>query len=361
MGEIVSTSILQSAPDAIVCLDDRGVVREWNSAAEQLFGYPRAVAEGQTLETLLRLEIPELRPRPTGPPSARADVCCRGAGGTLIETEWSFAAVLDEAGTRTATIGIARAISETRGLERNLARAARAATVAEVTAAIVHQLSQPVGAILMTARTCLRGFERKTLTNDQITAALSRLSADAARASDTIAKVRALAQSSTSAPQLLSVNDVVCETLDVMRSEFRGGRIEIRAALGELPLVVADRGQLQQVIANLVSNAVQAMSAHADCPGVVLVRSIATGRDEVLIEVEDSGPGISPDMHDQVFAPFFTSRPNGLGLGLAVCKTIVEAHGGKIWAAPCARGACFVLSLPAAGSGQPSGEHRIRR
>ena len=359
MGELVSTSILQSAPDAIVCLDDRGVVQEWNSAAERLFGYPRAVAEGQTLQTLLQLDIPELLPRPTGPPSARADLRCRGAGGTLIETEWSFAAVIDEGGTRTGTIGIARAINETRGLERNLAHAARTATVGEVTTAIAHQLSQPLGAILITAKTCLRGFERKTLTNDQITEALSRLSADAARAADMIAKVRALAQSSTSARELLSVNDVVRETLEMMRSEFHGGRIEIRTALGDLPFVVADRVQLQQVIANLVSNAVQAMSAPADRPGVLLLRSIANGHDEVRLEIEDSGPGISPDMHDQVFAPFVTSRTNRLGLGLSVCKAIVEAHGGKIWAAPCARGACVVLSLPAAGSGPPPGQHRI--
>jgi PAS domain S-box-containing protein len=348
-----SMAILQGAPDAIVCLDDRGIVQAWNGAAERLFGFPRPAAEGQPLQTLLQIEIPVLVSQSNGPSSACADLLCRGADGTLVGAEWSFSAVFDDAGARTATIGIARKLNERRRVERELAQAARAATVSQVTSAIAHRLSQPVGAILITAKTCLRGFERKTLTNDEIVEALGRLSADAARASDMIAQVRALPPASTPERELLSVNEVLRQTLDAMQTEFDGGRIAIRTELAELPLVAADRIQLQQVIANLVANACQSIGMNGDRTGLLRIRSVANGPDEICLEVEDSGPGIPPAMQEQVFAPFVTTRPNGLGLGLSVCRAIVEAHGGRIWVAPSANGARVVFSLPARASTPP--------
>jgi PAS domain S-box-containing protein len=337
---------MQCAGDAIVCFDEGGIVRAWNRAAERIFGYPRAVAEGQALRTLLQVDIPELVPHSNGSRSVRVGLLCRGANGTLVDADWSFSAVIDEAGVRTATIGIAREPGAAGRGRNELAEAARAATVGEVVTAIAHQLSQPLGAVLIAAKTCLRGFERKTLNNDEIIQALTRLSADATRASDMVAKVRRLAPASPPDRRLLSVNDVIRQTLDVLQPSFHGSRIDLSMELTEVPVVAGDRVQLQQVIADLVTNALQAMSADGDGSGSLWLRSIAAGPNEVWVEVEDSGPGIPASMRAELFAPFATSRPGGLGLGLAVCKAIVEEHGGKIWAAPGSRGAKLVFSLP---------------
>lgn len=184
--------------------------------------------------------------------------------------------------------------------------------------------------------------------------ALSRILKDGNRASEVITRIRALSKKMPPRKDLLAINDIVLEVVGLTRGEAERSRVSVQTALARgLPPVSGDRIQLQQVVLNLMVNAMDAMHGNREGPRELLVGSQMGGSDSVVVIVKDSGPGIDPDHIGRIFEAFYTTKPHGIGMGLAICRSIVEAHDGRLWAATNgSRGATFQFSLPVDANGR---------
>jgi len=220
--------------------------------------------------------------------------------------------------------------AQLRRSETELAHATRVSTLGELTASIAHEVSQPLGAM----REALRAIIM-----------------DANRGNDVIRRVRALAKKTDLHKMPLDINDVIEEVMLIFRQEALSHGVSLRQELASaLPQVLGDRVQLQQVIMNLLMNGIQATSAATGRRHELRIRTQKHGPDRILVAVEDSGTGIEPQNMDRLFSAFFTTKPNGLGIGLSICRSIVEQHGGDIWATRnSAEGSTFQFTLPARG------------
>ena len=236
--------------------------------------------------------------------------------------------------------------------QTELAHVTRLATLGELTASIAHEINQPLGAIVNNAGACLRWLAARNLEEVRNSAAL--VIADGHRASEIISRIRALATNAPPRRDWLDVNDTVRDVAALAQSELsrHGVALDTRLA-DDVPHIVADRIQLQQVILNLVVNAIEAMSGRGDGRRELSIRSGLDDARHVTVAVRDSGPGLDAKNVDRVFDAFYTTKPQGLGMGLAICRTIVEAHGGRLWATPNdGRGATFQFTLPIGGSAE---------
>jgi PAS domain S-box-containing protein len=240
-----------------------------------------------------------------------------------------------------------------RKTQAELAHVTRVATLGELTASIAHEINQPLGAIVNNASACLRWLTAQKLEEARQSAALAV--ADGHRAGEIIARIRALAKKAPPQKDWLDVNETIHEVIALARSEMQRNNIALETRLSEnVPVVLADRIQLQQVILNLIINAIEAMSGAGDGPRELLVRSGTDESQVVLISVQDSGPGFDPKSLDHLFDAFYTTKPQGLGMGLAISRSIINAHGGRLWAtANDDRGATFHFTLPSGGEKVP--------
>ena len=234
---------------------------------------------------------------------------------------------------------------------RQLAQVTRRTTLATMTASIAHEINQPLGAIVMTSGACLRLLASPEPDLDQVREALRRMVDDGQRASNILANIRTMFRNDAQEPMSLNVNVLVRDVLALVRSELERHRIAVQAALCEdLPTIVGERVALQQVLLNLIMNAVEAMSALTDRTRQLSVKTEWCEPDGVLIVVADDGTGIEPTNIDRIFDAFFTTKSQGMGMGLSICQSIVEAHGGRLWAAPgVPHGSVFNLQLPIGG------------
>lgn len=232
-------------------------------------------------------------------------------------------------------------------LQAEFAHAARVSMLGELTASIAHEVNQPLAAISASASAGLRWLDRPEPDLGEVRDVIARVSADARRAADIIARVRDMAGHKAPERAAVSVNGVIEEACAFLRHELQSHSVAMRLELGRaLPAVMGDRTQLQQVIVNLAVNAMQAM-ANVD-QRTVTIRSSADDA-IVTIAVEDTGPGIAADAAPRLFESFFTTKASGMGMGLPICRSIVEAHGGAIAARNRdGGGASFVVTLPAA-------------
>jgi signal transduction histidine kinase len=235
-----------------------------------------------------------------------------------------------------------------------LARVSRLTTMGAMTASIAHEINQPLAAIAANANAGLRWLSRPTPDLEEVHATLKRINNDAHRASDVIQGIRAVFKKTPAQGVLVDVNGVITEVLALVHGELIGHLVQARSELlADLPQIRADRVQLQQVILNLVMNAIEAMSAVEGRPRRLEVKSSRQAPDAVLVTVEDSGPGIDPEGRERIFDAFFSTKSSGMGMGLFICRSIVEAHGGRLWVTNAkTHGAIFNLALPV---GQPSG------
>jgi signal transduction histidine kinase len=213
---------------------------------------------------------------------------------------------------------------------------------------IAHEVNQPLMAIVTNADTCLSWLASDTPQLDEVQKAAERIVADGHRAGDIIKTIRALARKSSPEMTQLDMNDAIAEVLDLTRGELRRHDVSLETELsGGLETVMADRIQMQQVILNLVMNSIEAMSAIMDRPRVLRVISRIDGPDSVLIVVTDTGTGLDPGKVDRIFDAFFTTKLEGLGMGLSICRSIIEAHGGRLWASPNRPyGSIFQFTMP---------------
>jgi PAS domain S-box-containing protein len=234
-----------------------------------------------------------------------------------------------------------------RQAQADLAHINRVTTMGELTASLAHEIKQPISAAVTDARTCLRWLVRDQPEVAEAREAAARIVKDVTRAADIIGRISVLFKKGAPQRELVDVNELIREMIVLLRSEANRYSIAIRTELAEdLPKVMADRVQLQQVFMNLMLNAIDAMKETTD--GSELTIKSEPGDGQVLISVSDTGVGLPPEQADQIFRAFFTTKDNGTGMGLPISRSIIESHGGRLWAAgTSARGATLQFTLPA--------------
>jgi len=237
-------------------------------------------------------------------------------------------------------------------LTRAREREGRTITMSAMSASIAHEMSQPIGAMMASADAALLWLEKTPPDFDNVRTSIERIAADGRRAGDLIASVRTLFRKSGGKQESVVVNELISEVLAIEHGELAHQRIQLKVELANaIPRVWFDRVQLQQVVLNLITNAVEAMSSVADRPRVLHVTSQNHGQDQVLIAVADSGAGIDLKTLDRIFEPFFTTKSRGMGLGLWMCRTIVENHNGRLTTdSEPGRGSVFRIILPSEGA-----------
>ena len=236
-----------------------------------------------------------------------------------------------------------------RAAQSELGRIARLTTVDAMAASIAHELNQPLASIATNGNAGIRWLDRPEPNLEEARSAFKRVVSEGHRAAQIIAGVRAMFRKNSSERSPVTINELVCDVVSTSLGELKSRRVSLALELlDDLWPVLADRVQLQQVLLNLLTNALDAMAPVTDRPHVLHVRSEHLD-DCVLISVQDSGTGINPEQADRMFRPFFTTKPNGTGLGLFICRSIVEAHGGRLSVSPVhPHGSVFQVMLPAA-------------
>ncbi|MGF6998324.1 trifunctional serine/threonine-protein kinase/ATP-binding protein/sensor histidine kinase [Paraburkholderia sp. GAS32] len=272
-----------------------------------------------------------------------------GVGFVLDLTEQKEAET-ELAARRTAAT---RAEEQLQALQVELAHATRVTTLGELSASIAHEVGQPLGAIVTSGEACLRWLGHRTPQPEEVRACVEHMIAEGRRASEIVRRIRALTTKATPRKTQLELNDVVNDVVSLVQRELLNHRVSLRLKLAsDLPPLLGDRVQLQQVLINLVINGIQAMADIGDDPRELLIESHRDNDGHVVVAVQDSGPGIDPEDANRLFDAFFTTKADGMGMGLSICRSIIEAHGGQVWASNNARhGAIFQLSLPWIGSG----------
>ena len=235
-----------------------------------------------------------------------------------------------------------------------LAHAARVATLGEMSASIAHEVNQPLAGIVTNGEAGLRWLDRKEPDLGEVRSALERVIRDGKRASQVVERLRALARKAPAQTTLLDLNEVIAEGVALVQREIQSHRVALELDLGHgLPRVLAGRIELQQVVINLMMNGMQAMEPVIGRPRRLVVQSRAQG-EEVMVSVRDSGIGIDPENMARLFDAFFTTRANGMGMGLSIGRSIIESYGGRIWASSNeGGGTTFQFSLPVRTGAQP--------
>ena len=242
-----------------------------------------------------------------------------------------------------------------REVQAELAHAGRVAIMGQLTASIAHEVKQPIAANVTNAHVALMWLDRQTPDLEGAREALACIINDGTRAAEVIDRIHDLVKKAPPRKDRLEINGAIREVIELTRGEAMKNGVKVQMQLAEdLPLIEGDRVQLQQVILNLIINAIQAMSVASDGPRQLL---ISTGKEEtggVLVAVRDSGPGLAPGTLGHVIEAFYTTKSDGMGMGLSICRSIVEAHGGRIWAnANEPRGAVFQFTVPVHSDGVP--------
>jgi C4-dicarboxylate-specific signal transduction histidine kinase len=241
-----------------------------------------------------------------------------------------------------------RAEQELRQVQAELAHVTRVTTLGELTASIAHEVNQPITGVVTNATVALRWLGAQPPNLDEVREALGRIVKDGGRAGDVIHRIRALIKKAPPRMAPLDINEAVLDVIALTRTELLKHDVSLQTQLATgLPLIEGDRVQLQQVILNLILNAVEAMSSVDEGTRELQISTGMEASNGVLVTVRDFGPGLDPQSADDLFEAFYTTKPAGLGMGLPICRSIIEAHGGRLWAtADDPRGAVFQFTLP---------------
>jgi two-component system, LuxR family, sensor kinase FixL len=339
-------TVVEAAPSAILLVDDQGRIALANAQAENVFGYPRAELVAQPVEKLIpeRFRTPHVRLRDTYSRAPQTRVMGTGRelfacrkDGSEVPVEVALSPMPTKDGGF-VLVSVAD-ITERRDLERatarqrdELAHLSRVAMLGELSGSLAHELNQPLTAILSNAQAAQRFLAQSPPRLDRLTEILSDIVKSDHRAGAVIQRIRSLLRKESAQRSPLDINDVVEETLRLMRSDLLNRHVVVRTELGEgLPAVSGDRNQLQQVLLNFMMNGCDAMDGR-EKHGRLLVRTRSTSEGRVEFSVADRGTGIPSADLERIFEPFVTTKSHGMGLGLTICRSIVDAHGGRLWA-----------------------------
>jgi PAS domain S-box-containing protein len=355
--------LLDLTHDAIFIRDMNGVVRSWNRGAEALYGWTAEEAEGEIVPGLLKTVFPIPLER------IMAELLDRGRWeGELVRTRKDGAQVVvasrwslkrDARGVPIAALETGNDITERkraeeqrgrlRELEGDLARINRVSMMGELAASLAHEIKQPIAGIALNAETCLQWIRREPPGLAQAGEALSRIVNDAKRAASIVDRNRSLYSRGTPQREPIDLNEVIREMVVMLRDTASRHGIVIRSALDPaLPTTTADRVQLQQVLMNLMLNGIEAMQ---EGRGDLSVASRRTEDGRLMVSVSDCGIGFLGESLEHIFEAFFTTKPQGTGMGLSISRRIIESHGGRLWAsANTGQGATLQFTLPRDGS-----------
>lgn len=245
--------------------------------------------------------------------------------------------------------GTAAAPAQTFAAEAELAHMNRVLTMGQLTATIVHEVNQPIAGMVINAQAALRWLGAQPRDLEEVAQALARIVAEGNRARDLVGRARAHMTNAPPRREPVDLNHIILGAIALIRSEAvrHGAALRTRLATN-LPRVRGDRVQLEQVMVNLIVNAIDAMKGLRERSRELLVTSMMTASRGVVVTVRDSGPGLQPESVDRLFDAFYTTKPGGMGMGLPICRSIIEAHGGRLWAtANTPDGAAFHFTLPA--------------
>ncbi len=271
-------------------------------------------------------------------------------GGAAVgeEPRQAIAFVLDLTERKRAEADARESEGRNREMEMELAHANRVATMGQLTASIAHEVKQPIAAAVSNAQAALLWLDRQPPDLEEVRQALASIVKDGMRAGDVVGHIRDLIKKAPPREDRLEINAAIREVIELTRGETGKNGVAVQAELAEgLPLIRGDRVQLQQVMLNLIINAVEAMTGVSEGPRELLISTAKSETGGVRVAMRDSGPGLAPADLERLFTAFYTTKPKGLGLGLSICRSIVEAHGGRLWASANApRGAVFQFALP---------------
>jgi PAS domain S-box-containing protein len=307
--------------------------------------------------------IDDLRQRGSSPPYEKEYIRKDGSripvlvGGALIEgsEENGVAFVLDLTEQKEAEAELAarrtaakQAEEQLQALQVELAHATRVTTLGELSASIAHEVGQPLGAIVTSGEACLRWLGRGEPQPEEVRACVQHMIGEGRRASEIVRRIRTLTRKAAPRKTQLELNDVINDVVALVQREVLNHRVSLRLELDSgLPPLLGDRVQLQQVLINLVINGIQAMADIGDDSRELRVESHRDSDGHIVVAVQDSGPGIDPESANRLFDAFFTTKAEGMGMGLSICRSIIEAHGGQVWASNNAgHGAIFQFRLP---------------
>lgn len=355
--------ILETALDAVVIIKSDGIVADWNDRAMSVFGWSPDEAVGRIMADLI---IPERyreahrkglrRYLESGKGEVigrRIEVSGLRKNGEEFPVELSISPIQD--GESILFIGCLRDITEHNALRLarlELARVMRRMAMGETAASIAHEITQPLAAITANGNAALRWLEHTTPNLDEARAALKGIVADSYRTGEVIKGIRSLFKMDVQAKAPQDINDLIREVLALVHGEVENHRVSVRAELFDgLPHISANHVLLRQVIVNLVMNAVDAMSTVLNRPRVLGVKTGLHESNYLLISVEDSGIGINPRNINRIFEPFFTTKSHGMGIGLSICRSIIENHDGRLSVSPGQPyGSIFQVLLPTSPS-----------
>ena len=358
-------AIVDSALDAVVVMNAEGIITDWNKQAEETFGWTRPEVLGRRMsETIIpaqyrlsherglehffktgqgpvlnrRIEITALRRDSTEFP-VELTITPLKSGDT-----WTFSSFIRDITARR------QAEEDLRNAQAELAHVNRVMTMGELAASIAHEVNQPLAAIIASGDSCTAWLANEPPNLEKARAAADRVVRAATQASDVVRRIRALFRKTPSITTPFEINEVITETVSLVGGEVQRKGVLLNTELAaNLPAVLGDPIQLQQVILNLAINGTEAMAGSKDQPRRLVIQSKLGEPGEILVSVADTGPGIDPRQTARLFAPFFTTKPEGIGMGLSISRSIIEAHGGRLWAvANQPRGAVFQFVLPAA-------------
>ena len=365
ISELRFRTVVEAVPSAILLVDARGMITLANAQAEAVFGYKREELLAKPIEELIpeRLRVQHAgwreayasNPRPRTMGLGR-ELFARRKDGSEVPVEAALSPMATENGL--FVLASVVDITERRNAERTTARQrdelahlSRVAMLGELSGSLAHELNQPLTAILSNAQAAQRFLKHDPPRLDKIDEILADIVGSDHRAGAVIQRLRLLLRKETAQRRVLDVNDVIVDALHLMRSDLLHRQVVVGTDLDPaLPRVSGDRSQLQQVLLNFVINGCDAMDGQ-EGDRRMLVRTHVTARGGIEVAVADRGTGILPADLERVFEPFVTTKAHGLGLGLSICRSIVEAHGGSAWASNNAdRGATLHFELPAKSS-----------
>ena len=275
-------------------------------------------------------------------------------GAALFERDRVVAFVLDLTERKRAEAEARESERRHRETQAQLAHANRVETIGQLTASIAHEVNQPIFATISNAQAALHWLDAEPPNMEEAREALACIVKDGNRAGAVVGRVRALIKGAPRRDERVDINAAVREVIELTRGEAMENAVSVQTDLAEaLPPIPGNRVELQQVTLNLILNAIEAMSEMSDGPRDLLITTGKTELGDVLVAVRDTGPGLAPATLQHLFTAFHTTKPNGLGLGLSICRSIVEGRGGRLWAsANGTRGAVFQFTLPAHPDGQ---------